>query len=120
MKKNIFVIIGIIVLIIGVAVSYFGGFAMADDVGLATTMFGAGLITSQLWAKRDKSKPTWLSVVSIVCIAVGAFSLGFFQFDKESMGTIITTVFGFAAIIGGLIIGFIQSRPAKQIAKKKI
>ena len=58
--------------------------------------------------------------MSIVCIAVGAFLLGFFQFDKESMGTIITTVFGLAAIIGGLIIGFIQSRPAKKIAEKKV
>jgi peptidoglycan/LPS O-acetylase OafA/YrhL len=114
MKKNIFLIIGIIVLIVGVVVSYFGGFAMADDAGFAMTMFGAGLIASQLWDGRDKSKPTWLSVVSIACIAVGAFLLGFLHFDKESMGTIISTVFGLAAIIGGLIIGFFQTKQLKK------
>lgn len=110
MKKNMFLIFGIIVTIIGVIVSYFGNFALADDIGLAGVMFGAGLVASQLWGKRDKAKPAWISVVSIVCISVGSFLMGFFRFDQNSMETIITTIFGLAAIIGGLVVGFMQTR----------
>lgn len=110
MRKNVFLIFGIIVMIIGVVVSYFGNFALADDIGLAGVMFGAGLVASQLWGKRDKGKPVWISVVSIVCISAGSFLLGFFRFDQNSMETIITTIFGLAAIIGGLVVGFLQTR----------
>ena len=118
MKKNWWIIVGIVLMIVGVAISYFGKFELADVLGLAGVMFGAGIVASQMWDKRDKTKPTWLAVVSIVLIAAGAFLLGFFQFEETTMNTIITTIFGLVAIIGGLVIKFVKLPDKKAAAKK--
>ena len=115
MKKNILLILGLIMVVAGVAIAYFAKFELADLTGFAITMFGAGLATSQLWQKRDKTQKTWLAIVSIFLIGVGAFLLGFGQFSKESMVTVMTTVFGLVAIIGGLIVSAIQAKNVKQI-----
>ena len=112
MKKNWLTIIGILFIVVGVVISYFAKFSTADVTGFAVTMFGAGLATANLWDKRDKTVKTWLSVVSIVCVGVGAFIIGFGGIISENlMTTIITSVLGLVAIIAGLII------PA--VAKKK-
>ena len=115
MKKNIVLILGLVFVIAGAAFAYFANFPMADASGFALTMFGAGLASSQMWGKRDKSKKTWLALVSVFLLAAGAFLLGFGQFSKETMATIITSVFGLAAIIGSLIVSAVQARNAKQI-----
>jgi hypothetical protein len=115
MKKNILLILGLIFVIAGVAVAYFAKFELADVTGFAITMFGAGLASAQLWQKRDTTKKTWLALFAVVFVGLGAFLLGFGQFSKETMVTVISTVFGLVAIIGGLIVSAIQSKNAKQI-----
>jgi len=112
MKKNWLTVIGILFIVVGTVISYFAKFPMADVSGFAVTMFGAGLATANLWNKRDKTAKTWLSVLSLVLVGLGAFVVGFGGIIAESLvTTIISSVFGFVAIIAGLII------PA--IAKKK-
>lgn len=115
MKKNILIILGIVFIVVGVAVAYFTNFGLSDVTGFAVTMFGAGMATSQLWQKRDKSKKTWLAVMSVILVGAGAFVLGLGQFTQETMVTIISSIFGLAAIIGGLIVAVIQAKSAKQI-----
>lgn len=113
MKKNIFLIIGLLMVVAGVAIAYFAKFELADMTGFALTMFGAGIATSQLWQKRDKTQKTWLAVLAVSLVGVGAYLLGFGGFSKETMTTVITMVFGLVGIIAGLIIAAIQSKNAK-------
>lgn len=112
MKKNWLTVIGILFVVVGVAISYFAKWELADVSGFASVMFGAGLMCANIWNKRDTTVKTWLSILSLALVGVGCFVVGFGGVIAEStMATIITSVFGFIAIIAGLII------PA--IAKKK-
>ena len=106
MKKNIFIIIGLILIVGGAAISYFAGFPMADVTGFAASMFGAGAVAAGFWEKRTKTDV--FSILTVACIGVGAFLLGFGGFVESTMTTIITGVIGLVGIIAGLIVGFIN------------
>ena len=111
MKKNWLTVIGILFIVVGTAISYFAKFPMADVSGFASTMFGAGLVTANLWDKRDKTAKTWMAVLSLVLVGVGAFIVGFGGVIAEStVATIISSVFGFVAIIAGLIISAVANK----------
>lgn len=112
MRKNLLTIIGIVLVVAGAAISTFANFPLADVTGLASVMFGAGLACATIWGKRDKEKPTWMSVLSIVLVAGGAFVLGFCGFAESTMTTVITSVAGLAAIIIGLIVQGIKAKKA--------
>lgn len=118
MKKNWLTVIGILFIVLGAGISYFAQFPTADVSGFAVTMFGAGLATANLWNKRSKTAKTWLSVLSLVFVGVGAFILGFGGVIAESMvTTIITSVIGFVAIIAGLIISAVGDKPKQNKIK---
>lgn len=106
MKNKILIIIGVILIVVGAALSYFAGFAMADVTGFAVSMFGAGVACAGFWEKRKKTDV--LSILTVVCIGVGAFMLGFGGFVESTMTTIITGVLGLIAIIAGIVTGFIS------------
>lgn len=117
MKKNIFLIIGIILVVAGCILGTFAKFPASDIVGFAVTMFGAGVAAWQMWSKRDKrdkSKQTWLSVLSIVLVAAGAFLLGFGGFSQDTMTMIITAVCGLVAVIAGLIASGVQRQKTQE------
>lgn len=105
MKKNWLTIIGILFIVVGVVISYLAKWELADVSGFAVTMFGAGLASANLWNKRSATVKTWVSVLSLVLVGVGAFIVGFGGIIAESlMTTIISSVFGFVVIIAGLIV----------------
>lgn len=111
MKKNWLTIIGILFIVVGTAISYFAKWPMADVSGFAVTMFGAGLATANLWNKRDKTAKTWMSVLSLVLVGVGAFIVGFGGIISETLvTTIISSVFGFVAIVAGLIVSAVANK----------
>ena len=111
MKKNWLTVIGILFIVVGTAISYFAKFPMADVSGFASVMFGAGLMCANIWDKRDKTAKTWMAVLSLVFVGVGAFIVGFGGVIAESMvATIISSVFGFVAIIAGLIISAVANK----------
>lgn len=111
MKKNWLTIVGILFIVVGACISYFAQFPTADVCGFAVTMFGAGLATANLWNKRNKTSKTWLSILSLVFVGVGAFILGFGGIIAESlMTTIITSVIGFVGIIAGLIVSGVANK----------
>ncbi len=111
MKKNWLTVIGILFIVVGVAISYFAKWELADVSGFAVTMFGAGLMCANIWNKRDTSIKTWLSVLSLALVGVGAFIVGFGGVIAESLvTTIVSSVFGFVAIIAGLIIPAIAKK----------
>lgn len=105
MKKNLLSIIGILFIGIGAVVCYFAKWEVADMLGFASTMFGAGLACSNLWGKRDKNAKTGLAILSLALIGAGAFIIGFGGVLSETlMTTVITSVAGFVAIVAGLIV----------------
>ena len=111
MKKNWLTIVGILFIVVGTVICYFAKWELADVTGFAITMFGAGLATANLWNKRNKESKTWLSILSLVLVGVGAFVIGFGGIVAESLvTTIITSVFGFVAIIAGLIVSGIINK----------
>ena len=115
MKKNWFIIAGVILVIVGAAVSYFGKFPLAEVIGLASSMFGAGAVAAGFWSKREKTDV--LSISTIVCVGAGAFLLGFGGFVEDTMATIITGVIGLVAIVAGLITGVVSASKAKEPEK---
>lgn len=115
MRKNILLVIGIVLVVAGCILGTFANFPASDIVGFAVTMFGAGIASWQMWSKRDKSKQTWLSVLSIVLVAAGAFLLGFGGFSKDTMTMIITAVCGLVAVIAGLIASGVQRKTQEQL-----
>lgn len=111
MKKNWLTIIGILFIVVGVVIAYFSKWELADVSGFAVTMFGAGLATANLWNKRDETAKTGLSILSLVLVGVGAFIVGFGGIIAESLvTTIISSVFGFVAIIAGLIVSAVVNK----------
>ena len=109
MKKNWLTVIGILFIVAGAAISYFAKWELADVSGFAVTMFGAGLACANLWNKRDPRAKTWLSVLSLALVGVGAFVAGFGGIVSESLvATIITSVVGLVAIIAGLIVSAVN------------
>ena len=111
MKKNWLTIIGILFIVVGTVISYFAKWELADVSGFAVTMFGAGLATANLWNKRDKTAKTWMSVLSLVLVGLGAFVVGFGGVIAESLvTTIISSVFGFVVIIAGLIVSAVANK----------
>ncbi len=111
MKKNWLTIIGILFIVVGTVISYFAKWELADVSGFAITMFGAGFATANLWNKRDKTAKTWLSVLSLVLVGLGAFVVGFGGVIAESLvTTIISSVFGLVAIIAGLIVSAVANK----------
>lgn len=115
MRKNILLIIGVILVVAGCILGTFANFPASDIVGFAVTMLGAGVAAWQMWSKRDKSKQTWLSVLSIVLVAAGAFLLGFGGFSQDTMTMIITAVCGLVAVIAGLIASGVQRKTQEQL-----
>ena len=111
MKKNWITIIGILLIVVGTVITYFAKWELSDVLGFATIMFGAGLATANLWNKRNKEAKTWLSVLSLILVGVGAFVIGFGGIIAESLvTTIISSVFGFVAIIAGLIVSVVANK----------
>ena len=75
MKKRVLLVVGLIVLIAGVIVSNFAKFPLADVLGYAVTMFGAGLAVAGMYEKRDPSVKTWVVWLGIILVGFGAFSI---------------------------------------------
>ena len=84
MKKTIFLIVGLIMLIVGVVMAQVGSFQLADISGFAVTMFGAGLAAATLWSKKETGSKTWLCLLGVVAIGIGAFMLGFAGFAETA------------------------------------
>ena len=108
MKNRILLIIGLVFVVVGVVFANLVDFALADVTGFAVVMFGAGLAAATLYNKRNETKATWMIIVSMVLVGIGAGLLGFGGFVENTMTTIIASVFGIVSIIAGLIVSAVS------------
>lgn len=116
MKNRLFLIVSFAFIILGAIISYFAKLPLAQVSGFAVTMFGAGLAVGKLWNDRDKTAKSWLVVLSIVLVGIGAFIAGLTGVITEAQVTaIIGYVFSLILIIAGIITSVVAN---KTVAKK--
>ena len=118
MKNRLFLIVSFAFIILGAIISYFAKIPLAQVSGFAVTMFGAGLAVGKLWNDRDKTAKSWLVILSMVLVGIGAFIAGLTGVITEAQVTaIIGYVFSLILIIAGVIVSVVANK-TKAVAKK--
>ena len=116
MKTKLFLIVSIALIVIGAVISYFAKFPLAQMSGFAVTMIGAGLAVGKLWNDRDKTAKSWMVILSMVLVGLGAFVAGLTGVITEAQITaIIGYVFSLILIIAGIVTSVIANKATKKI-----
>lgn len=98
-----FKIILVVLMVIGASVSYFSDIALVDYIGLAVEFGSAGALCASIRNKSEKKD--WKVNVSMICIGISSFCLGFIGVTTDTMSQVITAVVGLLALILGLVLG---------------
>ena len=106
--KNIFKILGLVLIIAGSALAYFTTVPIAEYSGIAVAALGLALAIVGVLNKTEKK--TWKEYVAVICFAVGGLFCGFAGFSEALMTQVITAVFGVVALIAGLIVSFVKPK----------
>lgn len=106
--KNIFKILGLVLIIGGSALAYFTAIPIAQYSGIAVAALGLALTIIGVLNKTEKV--TWKEIVAIICFAVGGFLFGFAGFSEAILTQVITAVFGVVALVAGLIVSFVKAK----------
>lgn len=116
MKNKLFLIVSIAFIIVGAIIGHFAKFPLAQMSGFAVTMFGAGLAVGKLWNDRDKTAKSWLVILSMVLVGLGAFVAGLTGVITEAQVTaIIGYVFSLILIIAGIVTSVIANKTVKKV-----
>ena len=98
-----FKIIMVILMVIGAIVSYFSDIPLVDYISLAVEFGSAGALCANIRNKSEKKD--WKVNVSMICIGISSFCLGFIGVTTDVMSQVITAVVGLLALILGLVLG---------------
>lgn len=116
MKNKLFLCISLLLIIGGAVLGWFAGFAEAQLLGFAVSMFGAGLLCNQLWSERKQDAKKPLVILSLVFIGCGAFLAGLINaMTEDKLKAIIGLVFAFILLIAGIITNYVGNKPKKQL-----
>lgn len=116
MKNKLFLILCIAVIVIGSAISYFAKIPEAQLLGFAVTMFGAGLLVANMWKERKPEVKSWLVILALALVGVGAFVAGITGvLSADQVKTIIGYTLALVLLIAGLITSAIANKTVKQI-----
>lgn len=99
--KNIFIYVGIAILIAATVISQFTGVAVATWIELAG--FAVGLATCILGIVKKAEKKSWQLYASIAGVVVGSVLLVFAGFAEGTITTLISLVAGLVAMILGIL-----------------
>ena len=115
MNKKLFgTILSIVLIVAGCIVSYFAKFDVVQISAFAVTMFSAGLAVNQLWTGRSEGAKTWLVILGIALVGIGAFSAGLFLFlELEQVKTLIGLIFSVIVFIAGIVVTIIGNKTNK-------
>ena len=116
MNKTISTTISIALIVAGAVICYFCKFELAQITGFAMTMFGAGLAVANLWESRNKEAKSWLVILGIVLVGLGAFVAGLFQLiAKDQITQIISLVVSLVMLIAGIVTVIVANTTAKKL-----
>lgn len=107
--NKIVTMIGVVLTVAGVVVAGFVDIPMADLLGIATSMVGAGVACAGV-IKKSQGKNKALVYSSVAMIAVGAFLMPFVGIAESTVTQIITVVGGLVALVAGLIVASQSSK----------
>ena len=106
--KNVFKILGLVLIIAGSALAYFTAVPIAEYAGIAVAALGLALAIVGVLNKTEKK--TWKEYVAVICFAAGGLLCGFAGFTDAVLTQVITAVFGVVALIAGLIVSLIKTK----------
>lgn len=103
MNNKVITFIGIALVIIGTIIGCIFNSDVAAITSFAVAAFGAGLAAANIWSTRKKEAPTWVVIVGIVLIGLGAFVAGFVGiFSESQLVDIIGYVIAIVMLLGGI------------------
>lgn len=109
-KKNIFMLIGVLVVIASCAFGYFTD--VANNIPtLIGTAFGLGMEIVAVWAKSTKRN--WMVITAIVCAVAGGLCCAFAGVAETTLTTLVTAVLGLVALLASLFVGFMAIKQNK-------
>lgn len=111
MNKKLFVIFSVAFIIIGAVVSAFTGIPESQLIGLALAMFGAGGLCSAIWKERKKEANSFLVILTMALVGIGAFIAGVTGIMTEDT---LKTIIGLVIAVVMIVIGIITSAMAQK------
>lgn len=107
MKKNIFLIIGVLVVI---ASTVLGALTdIGNDIpALIGTAFGLGMETIAIWNKSEKKN--WLVIAAIVCAIVGGVCCCFAGLSEQTLTSLVIAIAGVVALLISIFTGIIAAK----------
>lgn len=116
MNKKLFGLIVCLVLIgVGLVVSYFGQSDFTKMSGFAVTMLFAGMAVNQMWKDRKPEAKPWLVILGIILVGAGSFVAGVFMLMTEAqIQTYIGMLVALVLFIAGLVAVYFGNK-TKQI-----
>lgn len=111
MKKNIFMLIGVLVVIASCILGYFTDIA-GDIPTLIGTAFGLGMEIIAVWVKSEKKNG--FVIASIVCAVVGGVCCAFAGLAEGTLTTLITAIIGIVALLASIFAGVFAAKKAKE------
>lgn len=116
MKNKLFLILSIAFIVLGSALSYFAKIPELALTGFAVTMLGAGMLVANIWKDRKPEAKSWLVILSLALVGIGAFIAGLTGvLSEEQVKSLIGYTLALILLIAGLITQFIANKTAKQI-----
>lgn len=114
MKKNIFLWIGLALLVAGTIFACFTNI-VNDIPALAVAAFGLGTIVVSIWNKSEKKD--WVTIVAICCVSVGAFCCAICGLAQETMTKLISGIIAVVMLIIGIVVPLIKANIEKKKAE---
>ena len=112
MKKNIFMLIGILVVIASCILGYFTDIAN-DLPTLIGTAFGLGMEIIAIWKKSDKKN--WLVITAIICAVVGGICCAFAGLAEGTLTTLVTAIIGVVALLVSILAGVFAAKKTVKV-----
>ena len=83
---------------------------------ISIALIVAGLAVANLWESRNKEAKSWLVILGIVLVGLGAFVAGLFQLiAKDQITQIISLVVSLVMLIAGIVTVIVANTTAKKI-----
>ena len=103
--KNILKIIGIVLLVVGSALSVFTTIPIADYIGIGLAALGLAALIVGTYKKAEKKG--WKEIATIVLFAIAGFLFGFIGLSGDVMSQLAMAIVGVITLILGIISAFI-------------
>lgn len=99
--KNIFIYVGLALIIAGAVIGNFTGIAAANWIELAGFAFGLASCITGIVSKAEKKD--WKLYMSLFAISVGTILLVWAGITQETITSLITAVIGLVILVTGLL-----------------